>query len=85
VIAGVDFARWDEAVSATRALTAIVDQLAATRDTTDARQRLERIRRLLEFREATVGGRQVRFDSPHGYDAARVRTELEAVIPTLAR
>lgn len=85
VLSGVDFERWDEAVSATRALTAIVDQLAATRDMTDARQRLERIRKLLEFREANVGGRQVRFDSPQGYDATRVRAELEAVIPTLAR
>ncbi|MFM8633418.1 MAG: multiheme c-type cytochrome [Planctomycetia bacterium] len=83
VIASVDLQSWDEAVSATRALTAIVDQLAATRDVTDARQRLASIRLLLEFRETTVGGRQVRFDSPQGYDPAQVRSALEAVIPML--
>jgi hypothetical protein len=79
VVAGTDAESWDEAVAATRGLTALVDQLAPTRDVSAARERLAALRGLLEFQEADLGGRRVRFDSPQGYDAARVQAELQAL------
>jgi hypothetical protein len=85
MIAGIDAERWDEAVTATRALTAVVDHLATTRDVSIARQRLVKLRSLLEFRETELGGRRVRFDSPQGYEAARVRAELEAIVTALGK
>ncbi|MEI6240883.1 MAG: multiheme c-type cytochrome [Planctomycetia bacterium] len=83
VVAGTDAANWDEAVSALRALTALVDQLATTRDVSAARTQLETLRGLLEFEEGELGGRRVRFDSPQGYDAARVQAELQALAESL--
>ena len=79
VVAGTDAESWDEAVAATRGLTALVDQLALTRDVSATRERLAALRGLLEFQEADLGGRRVRFDSPQGYDAARVQAELQAL------
>ena len=83
VVAGIDATSWDEAVSATRALTALVDQLATTRDVSAARARLATLRGLLEFREADLGGRRVRFNSPQGYDSASVQAELQALAESL--
>ena len=83
VVAGIDAANWDEAVSATRALTALVDQLATTRDVSAARERLAVLRGLLEFQEGELGGRRVRFNSPQGYDAASVQAELQALAALL--
>jgi hypothetical protein len=83
VVAGIDAANWDEAVSATRALTALVDQLATTRDVSAARARLAVLRGLLEFRDADLGGRRVRFNSPQGYDAGSVQAELQALAALL--
>lgn len=83
VLARVDATNWDEAVSATQALTALVDQAALARDVSTSRERLAALRRLLEFQEADVGGRRVRFDSPQGYDAARVQAELKALATSL--
>lgn len=83
VVAGIDATNWDESVSATRALTALVDQLATTRDVSAARERLATLRGLLEFQEGDLGGRRVRFDSPQGYDSASVQAELQALAESL--
>jgi hypothetical protein len=85
VLARTDAANWDEAVSATRALTALVDQAALARDVSASRERLVALRGLLEFQRADLGGRQVRFDSPQGYDAARVQAELLALAKSLEK
>ena len=79
MVAGIDAPSWDEAVAATRGLTALVDQLALTRDVSAARERLAALRGLLEFQEADLGGRRVRFNSPQGYDSASVQAELQAL------
>jgi hypothetical protein len=83
MVAGIDATSWDEAVSATRALTALVDQVATTRDVSAARERLAVLRGLLEFRDADLGGRRVRFNSPQGYDAGSVQAELQALAALL--
>jgi hypothetical protein len=83
VVTGIDATSWDEAVSATRALTALVDQLATTRDVSAARERLATLRGLLEFQAGDLGGRRVRFDSPQGYDSASVQAELQALAESL--
>lgn len=79
-LGSVDVANWEEVVIAAKALTALVDRLSPQQDVTVIRPRLAVVRTLLEFPEQEVGGRKVRFDSPHGYDAAAVRTELEAIV-----
>lgn len=84
MVAGIDATSWDQAVSATRALTALVDQRAATNDASAARKRLTTLRALLEFPEGDLGGRRVRFDGPQGYDPVRVRAELQAIAESLA-
>ena len=85
VVAGIDTANWDEAVSASRALAALVDQLATTRDVAAARERLAKLRVLLEFQEGELGGRRVRFDSPQSYDAAGVQSELQEIAASLEK
>ena len=63
-----------------KALNALTDRLATHEDVTEIRQRLAAVRTMLEFPEGEVGGRKVRFDSPHDYDPAAVRLELEAIV-----
>jgi hypothetical protein len=41
------------------------------------------LRGLLEFRDADLGGRRVRFNSPQGYDAGSDQSELQALAALL--
>jgi hypothetical protein len=86
VVATVDPATWDEAAAAHAALEAMADRAAARGVPPDtlgpARSRLEMLRGLLEF-PASGAGRPERFDSPHGYDAKAVATELDAIATAL--
>lgn len=92
VVAGVNAADWDEAAAALAALRAIADRAtarnAAASATAAARDRLERLRGLLEFPAAGPpgSGRAAtgRFDSPHGHDAAAVAAALRAAAAALA-
>lgn len=79
-VGGVDTTSWDEAVVASKFLVAMVDRLEAAEDVSDLRRRLATVRTMLEFPEEEVGGRTVRFDSPHDYDPAALRRELEAIV-----
>ena len=76
----LNVANWDEVVIGAKALNALTDRLATHEDVTEIRQRLAAVRTMLEFPEGEVGGRKVRFDSPHDYDPAAVRLELEAIV-----
>jgi hypothetical protein len=93
VVQDVNTADWDEAAAALAALRAIADRAtargASPARTAPARERLERLRGLLEFPAAAAespdpGRTAGRFDSPHGYDAAAVAAALRAVAEALA-
>ncbi|MFM9198162.1 MAG: hypothetical protein ACKOWG_20955, partial [Planctomycetia bacterium] len=86
VLAAIDATTWDEAAAAHAALEAVADRAAARGTPPEtlapARSRLDRLRGLLEF-PASGAGRPTRFDSPHGYDAHAVVTELDAIATAL--
>ena len=95
VVRGVAAADWDEAAAGLAALRAIADRAAARgaqpAALTPARERLDRLRGLLEFPVAAAASPDspraasaTRFDSPHAYDAAAVSAALEAAAAALA-